>query len=154
MPNQESVLAGLFENGLVRVRKQGLKRFLPNHLTAPRPPRMEKRPLVAWVCLLKFLHQGDCQWQTPCPLGRHYGAMRSFPWWPEPALSLPFSSNVCLLVFAAKKERPLNPPYKSVPPSLLYHPTKKTSSKFYQRALNIKLFGDFYKHENNFSVLI
>ena len=47
MPNQESVLAGLFENGLVRVRKQGLKRFLPNHLTAPRPPRMETRPLVA-----------------------------------------------------------------------------------------------------------
>ena len=125
MPNQESVLAGLFENGLVRVRKQGLKRFLPNHLTATRPPRMEKRPLVAWVCLLKFLHQGDCQWQTPCPLGRHPGAIRSFPWWPEPALPLPFPSKVWLLVFATTKERPFNPPYKSVPLSLLYHPIKK-----------------------------
>ena len=112
------------------VGNQGLKRFFPNHLTAPRPPRMETRPLVAWVCLLKFLHQGDCEWQTPCPLGRHSGAMRSFPWWPEPALPLPFSSKVCLLVFATKKERPFNPPYKSVPLSLLYHPIKRHQKNF------------------------
>ena len=47
VPNRESALAGLFENGLVRVGNQGLIRFFPNHLTAPRPPRMETRPLVA-----------------------------------------------------------------------------------------------------------
>ena len=47
LPNRESALAGLFENGLVRVGNQGLKRFFPNHLTAPRPPRMETGPLVA-----------------------------------------------------------------------------------------------------------
>ena len=153
MPNQESVLAGLFENGLVRVRKQGLKRFLPNHLTAPRPPRMETRPLVAWVCLLKFLHQGDCEWLTPCPLGRHSGAMRSFPWWPEPALPLPFPSKVWLLVFATTKERPFNPPYKSVPLSLLYHPIKKTSKKFCQRALNIITFWWFLQAWKQFQCL-
>ena len=140
MPNRESALAGLFENGPVRVGNQGLKRFFPNHLTAPRPPMMETRPLLAWVCLSKFLHQGDCEWLTPCPLGRQSGAMRSFPWSPEPALPLPFSSKVCLLVFATTKERPFYPPYKSVPPSLLYHPIEKTSNKFYQRALNIITF--------------
>ena len=36
VPNRESVLVGLFENGLVRVGTQGLKRLLPNHPTAPR----------------------------------------------------------------------------------------------------------------------
>ena len=99
------------------------------------------------VYILKCLHQGDCEWLTPCPLGRHSGAMRSFPWWPEPALPLPFPSKVWLLVFATTKERPFNPPYKSVPLSLLYHPIKKR----HQTNLN---FGDFYKHGNNFCVLI
>ena len=135
------------------VGNQGLKRFFPNHLTAPRPPRMETGPLVAWVWLLKFLHQGDCEWLTPCPLGRHSGAMRSFPWWPEPALPLPFSSKVCLLVFATKKERPFNPPYKSFPLSLLYHPIKKTSKKFYQRALNMITFWWFLQAWKQFQCL-
>ena len=114
---------------------------------------METRPLVAWVCLLQFLHQGDYEWLTPCPLERHSGAMRSFPWWPEPALPLPFSSKVRLLVFATTKERPFNPLYKSVPPSLLYHSLTKTSNKFYQRALNIITFWWFLQAWKQFLCL-
>ena len=59
----------------------------------------------------------------------------------------------CLFLLRRRKDHSIHP-NKRVPLSLLYHPIKKSSNKFYQRALNIITFWWLYKHGNNFSVLI
>ena len=82
---------------------------ITNYIT---PLLTRDKAACSWGTL--FLHQADCQWLMPCPVWRHSGAMRSFPWSHVFALPLTFSSKVCLLVFPKVKRRPINPHYDSV----------------------------------------
>ena len=76
-----------------------------------------------------FLHQADCQWLMPCPVWRHSGAMRSFPWSHVFALPLTFSSKVCLLVFPKVERSPINPAYGSARPTGKFSPVLQLESQ-------------------------
>ena len=58
----------------------------------------------------------------------------------------------CLFLLRRRKDRSIHP-NKRVPLSLLYHPIKMTSNKFYQRALNIITFWWFLQAWKQFQCL-